>query len=166
MSLAWSSLFIFWPLLGFIYSVLMHVPHWKEKSRPGTLHITLTPCSTGLFLAQWLLALFCRHSKCKPATHSSHMSNPNFRPKSWQSTLLPPGSRAPCGQLLAMPEIIFWMGELSGVCHLVHLFCIHLVANILKIFFVCPILGEHSSKLDKALALVELTFYLGWRFGP
>lgn len=75
------------------------------------------------------------------------MSNPNFRPKSWQSTLLPPGSRAPCGQLLAMPEIIFWMGELSGVCHLVHLFCIHLVANILKIFFVYPILGGTQQQI-------------------
>lgn len=57
MSLALSSLFIFSPLLGFIYSVLIHVPHWKEKSCPGTLHVTLTPCSTGL-----LLALFLHHN--------------------------------------------------------------------------------------------------------
>ena len=44
-----------------VYSVFIHVLDWREKSHPGTLHVTLGPCFSGL-LEQCLLSLFVHHS--------------------------------------------------------------------------------------------------------
>lgn len=66
----------------------------------------------------------------KPVMQSRSTSDQSCKPNSWQSALLLPGGRAPCGQSFDLPEIKGWVGGLSGVRDIVtHSLFIPLVTN-------------------------------------